>query len=83
MNPGESTLLTVKEISSRLRVSPDTIYRAVRMGQLPALRVLGSIRFNLNDVERAIAINRMPLERPETHADRVRRARAVLGVEER
>jgi len=37
-------LLTVGEVAARLRVSRATVYRLVRLGTLPALRVSNSIR---------------------------------------
>jgi excisionase family DNA binding protein len=37
-------LLTVREVAARLRVSRATVYRLVRAGALPVLRVSNSIR---------------------------------------
>jgi len=37
-------LLTVGEVAARLRVSRATVYRLVRLGGIPALRVSNAIR---------------------------------------
>jgi excisionase family DNA binding protein len=39
-------LLTVGEVATRLRVSRATVYRLVRLGSIPALRVSNSIRIS-------------------------------------
>ena len=41
-------LLTIGEVAVRLRVSKATVYRLVRVGALPALRVSNSIRVPRN-----------------------------------
>jgi excisionase family DNA binding protein len=37
--PPESSLLTVTEVSQMMRVSKMTVYRLVRSGELPAVRI--------------------------------------------
>ncbi len=44
--------LTVNEIARRLRVSNMTVYRLVRSGDLPAVRVGRGYRIREGDVER-------------------------------
>jgi excisionase family DNA binding protein len=46
-----SPLLTVPEVSERLRVSPYTVRRLVRSGQIPALRVGAQIRVSRFELE--------------------------------
>jgi excisionase family DNA binding protein len=36
---GEHTLLTVREVAETMRVSNMTVYRLIRAGELPAIRV--------------------------------------------
>lgn len=47
---GES-LLTVSEVASMMRVSNMTVYRLIKSGQLPALRVGKNYRIRASDVE--------------------------------
>lgn len=42
--------LSVRELAEVLRVSTDTIRRAYRKGQIPAIRVRTALRFNLDEV---------------------------------
>lgn len=45
-------LLTVAEVARRLRVSSMTVYRLIKSGQLPALRVGRGYRIREHDVRR-------------------------------
>lgn len=47
-------LLTTAEIAVLLHVDADTVYREVREGRLPALRVGRQWRFDRDDVLRAV-----------------------------
>ncbi|MCJ7795967.1 MAG: helix-turn-helix domain-containing protein [Thermoleophilia bacterium] len=47
-------LLTVREVAARLRVSRATVYRLVRAGALPTLRISNSIRVPKEALEQAI-----------------------------
>jgi excisionase family DNA binding protein len=47
-----STLLTVREVSERLRVHPTTIYRLVRSNQIPAFRVGSDWRVSTEMIDR-------------------------------
>jgi excisionase family DNA binding protein len=45
-------LLTVGEVASTIRVSNMTVYRLIKSGELPALRVGKGYRIRGSDVER-------------------------------
>ena len=42
--------LSIKELAACIRVSTDTIRRAVRRGEIPSTRVRTALRFNLQEV---------------------------------
>ncbi|NGZ96368.1 MAG: hypothetical protein CV089_09615 [Nitrospira sp. WS110] len=44
--------VSVRELAALLRVSTDTIRRAYRQGDLPAIRVKTALRFDLEEVRR-------------------------------
>ena len=46
-----SPLLTIKEAAAALRVSESTIYRLMKTGALPTVKVGGSTRIKQEDVE--------------------------------
>jgi excisionase family DNA binding protein len=46
-----TTILTVDELASYLRVHPSTVYRLLKTGQLPAFRVGSDWRFNLEAID--------------------------------
>ena len=48
-------LLTVGEVAATMRVSNMTVYRLIKSGQLPALRVGKSYRIRSGDVSRYLA----------------------------
>ena len=48
----KSRVLTVREVSSYLRVHPSTIYRMLRKNQLPAFRVGSDWRFTVDAIDR-------------------------------
>jgi excisionase family DNA binding protein len=43
-------VLTIPEVSQYLRVSRQTIYRMLRRGNIPAFRIGGDWRFNIEDL---------------------------------
>ncbi len=43
-------VLTLSEVSDYLNVSPVTIYRLLRRRQIPAFRLAGNWRFNIEDL---------------------------------
>ncbi len=45
-------LVTVKELSNYLRVHPSTIYRLLKRGDLPALKLGSDWRFSLEAIDR-------------------------------
>jgi excisionase family DNA binding protein len=46
--------VSVRELAELLRVSTDTIRRAYRRGELPAIRVKTALRFDLEEVHRVM-----------------------------
>jgi excisionase family DNA binding protein len=61
-------LLTARELAEMLAVSPETILRWYRRGELPAIRLPGgAIRFRESEIERRLegwATNRPPATGP-------------------
>ena len=47
--------LTVREVASVLRVSNMTVYRLIKSGELPAVRVGKSFRLREEDLDRYLA----------------------------
>jgi excisionase family DNA binding protein len=47
----EHRLLTVREVADAMRVSTMTVYRLIRAGQIPAIRVGKHFRIRENDLE--------------------------------
>ena len=45
-------VLTVRDLSNYLKVSPSTIYRLLKTGQLPAFKVGSDWRFNVEEIDR-------------------------------
>ncbi len=43
--------MTVREVSSYLRVHPSTIYRMLKQNQLPAFHVGSDWRFNIETID--------------------------------
>lgn len=48
----EAPLLTVGEVAGIMRVSNMTVYRLIKSGQLPAIRVGKNYRIRRGDIER-------------------------------
>jgi len=46
--------VSIRELAELLRVSTDTIRRAYRRGDLPAIRVKTALRFDLEEVHRVM-----------------------------
>ncbi|MEJ2697523.1 MAG: helix-turn-helix domain-containing protein [Candidatus Sulfobium sp.] len=44
-------LVTVKEISEILNVKPSTLYQWAELGQIPCIKLNGSLRFDLADIQ--------------------------------
>lgn len=49
--------MSVKELAEFIGVSTDTIRRAFRKGEIPAIRVRTALRFDLNEVLRSMQRN--------------------------
>jgi len=52
---GRARYLTAAEVASTMRVSTMTVYRLIRAGSLPALRVGRSFRVAEEDLDRFLA----------------------------
>jgi excisionase family DNA binding protein len=50
-----ATYLTVAEVAGMLRVSTMTVYRLIKAGELPAVRVGKSYRLSEDEVDRFVA----------------------------
>lgn len=46
--------VSVRELAGLMQVSTDTIRRAYRKGEIPAIRVKTALRFNLDEVRRSM-----------------------------
>ena len=46
--------ISIKELAALLRVSTDTIRRAYRKGEIPAIRVRTALRFDFDEVRRCM-----------------------------
>jgi excisionase family DNA binding protein len=50
-NNAPQAILTTEEVLGYLRVTPGTIYRLIRTGELPALRIGRQWRFRRSDLD--------------------------------
>jgi len=57
-------LLTVSEVAATMRVSNMTVYRLIKGGELPAVRVGKNYRIRESDVERFLQDRSVTAERP-------------------
>ena len=55
-------LLTVAEVARTMRVSNMTVYRLIKSGELPAVRVGHNYRIREGDVERYLAARSVHVE---------------------
>ena len=51
----DDLLLTVREVAATMRVSTMTVYRLIKSGQLPAIRVGKNYRIRESDVDRYLS----------------------------
>lgn len=51
MKAGNMNILNVKEVADLLRVKEKTLYQWAELGQIPHLKMNGSLRFDLDDIE--------------------------------
>ncbi len=52
MDIDNSRIMTVKEVSAYLQVHTSTVYRALKHGWLPAFKIGGEWRFNVEAIDR-------------------------------
>lgn len=58
----ENPLLTVGEVAQQMRVSKMTVYRLIKSGQLPAIRVGKNYRLRRGDVQNYLTDRRVRVE---------------------
>jgi excisionase family DNA binding protein len=58
------SLLTVAEVAHLMRVSNMTVYRLIKSGQLPAIRVGKNYRIRQSDVDRYLSDRAVHFEGP-------------------
>jgi excisionase family DNA binding protein len=63
-------LVTVKELSDYLRVHPSTIYRLLKRGELPAIKLGSDWRFSLEAIDRWRQRQGIELEESRPHGRR-------------
>lgn len=59
---GDDVLLTVAEVAQHMRVSNMTVYRLIKSGQLPALRVGKNFRIRGRDLTEYLEASRTRVE---------------------
>ena len=59
-DPSARGLLTINEIAAALRVSKMTVYRFIRDGRLPAIRVGSSLRVYRDDLDTYLSAAFLP-----------------------
>ncbi len=59
---GGVALLTVAEVASAMRVSTMTVYRLIKQGSLPAVRVGRSYRVRSSEVDRYLSSSSVQVE---------------------
>ncbi len=65
-------IYTIKEMSEHLRVHRATIYRLLRQGRLPGLRVGGDWRFSRAAIEQWERLQALPPQQPVARGRRRR-----------
>jgi excisionase family DNA binding protein len=64
MSESATFLFTVREAANKLRLCPDTIYRAVWRGDIVATRLAGAIRISQSDLDDYVAKGRGVRNKP-------------------
>jgi excisionase family DNA binding protein len=59
-------VMTVKELAAYLRVHPSTIYKLLRLGELPGFRVASEWRFHSTTIDRWLLEQNAKPNDPET-----------------
>ena len=67
------TLLTVKDMATRLQVKEKTIYVWASQGKIPCVKVNGVIRFDERAIEQWLQTCHVPVGRPSTSSVSARR----------
>jgi len=55
--------MDVKEVATYLKLNVQTIYRKVKLGQLPCVRAGGAIRFKMEDVDKWVKSGKMKVRK--------------------
>ncbi|UVT18576.1 MAG: helix-turn-helix domain-containing protein [Nitrospira sp.] len=78
-------LLTIKDLAARLQVKDKTLYAWTAQGKIPALKINGVIRFEIDAIERWLQMCHMPTKcsSPSLKNGRTRSARDVDHLIER
>ena len=74
------SLLTVKDLATRLQVKDKTIYAWTRQGKIPSVRINGVIRFEVTEIEQWIRDCHVSIGPPQMPAT-PRRSRSALNVD--
>jgi len=56
-------LLTVNELANLLRLDIQTVYRKVKKGEVPSIRIGGAIRFKSEEIDRWMLTNSISSKR--------------------
>jgi excisionase family DNA binding protein len=67
MNPRDaavlSPIMTIKEVAEYLHVHPTTLYKMIRLGEIPSFKIGSDHRFRRNEIEEWIIERQLPQER--------------------
>ena len=74
------TLLTVKDMATRLQVKEKTIYAWASQGKMPCVKVNGVIRFDERAIQHWLQACQVPVGPPRTPATN-RRSGATISVD--
>lgn len=56
-------ILTIKEVSELLRVKEKTLYQWAELGQIPCIKMNGSLRFDYDDIQTWVKSCKKPSDR--------------------
>ena len=59
-DPGAGTFMTMKQVAAWLQVNRMTVYRLVKRGEIPALRIGRGWRFSLEELNKWVGRTRSP-----------------------
>ena len=70
--------MTVRDVAEFLNVDEKTIYRLVYKGELPGLKVLGSWRFQRQDLDEWIAVKKIQISiKPKNLKNEINHERSI------